>query len=239
MFATPEEINALLNVQQIEYDIMHKTKEFEELPQRETILNCREQRVSITEKISKIQSLLKDNEKKRTHVTDEDTSLEKKEHGVQAAIEAAGTDYRNIESRTKELDGIFRRRKVLSEELATIDEEAAKINQLLSQAQSALSDIDASELAATNIFKEQGSQLKTEIAQAENTKRELLQSVNDELSKAYAEVANRSGSVVIGKLESSRCGVCRAAIDAGRIIELRAQAPVGNCPICKRLLIVE
>lgn len=239
MQATREQIESLLAAQQADFDIMHMTRELEELPQREVILSCRQKRDAMQGKIAKIAALKKETEKKRTRVKDEDASLEKKENGVQAAIEAAGNDYRNAEARTKELDGIFRRRQTLAEDTAQLDAELKQIMQLESQAAAALQDIDAAEDEATDSFKREGGRLKATIADAERTREQLLDALPAELSDAYRTTAAHMGTVVIGRFEDGRCGVCRAGIDPGRQIEVRAQAPLTFCPICKRLMIVE
>ncbi len=239
MQATPTEIQSLLAAQQADFDIMHMTQALEELPQRQVILDCRNKRAALKDKADKVEVLKRESVKKRTRVKDEDASLEKKEKGVQAAIEAAGGDYRNVEARTKELDGIFRRRQVLADQIAQIDAEHAKIEQLEDQVSQAMEAIDASEAEATDQFKREGGRLKTSIAQAEDKRDSLLDSLAPELAAAYREASERMGCVVVGRLESNRCGVCRAGIDQGRLIELRTQAPVAHCPICKRLLIIE
>lgn len=239
MQATPFDLESLLAAQQADFDILHLTRQFEELPQRAAILDYRQKRQAMQVKMAKIEALAKETGKKRTRAKDEDASLAKKEAGVQAAIEAAGTDYRNAEARTKELDGIFRRRSALDGELAQLDAELARIGQLQDQAAAALEEIDAVEAQATDSFKREGGRLKASIAEAERQREELLSNVSAELAEAYRSTSEHLGVVVIGRLEEGRCGVCRAAIDPGRQIELRAQAPIAFCPICKRLLIVE
>lgn len=239
MQATPFDIESLLAAQQADFDIMHMTRELEELPQRAIILGCRQKRDAMEAKVSKIATLKKETERKRTRITDEDASLQKKEAGVQAAIEAAGGDYRNVEARTKELDGIFRRRQTLAEQIEQLDAEMGKISDLAAQAAGALRDIDRTEEEATASFKQEGGRLKASIADAERRREELLSGVTDELARAYRTTSDHLGTVVIGRLDDGRCGVCRAAIDPGRQIELRSQAPITFCPICKRLMIVE
>ncbi|MFR8300535.1 MAG: C4-type zinc ribbon domain-containing protein [Gordonibacter urolithinfaciens] len=44
--------------------------------------------------------------------------------------------------------------------------------------------------------------------------------------------------MAVGLLTEGRCGVCRTVIDGGRLIDLKAEAPLGTCPHCKRLLVV-
>ncbi|MCI9128963.1 MAG: hypothetical protein HFJ65_01385 [Eggerthellaceae bacterium] len=239
MQATSYDIESLKAAQQADFDILHMTRELEELPQRQVIVDCRKKREALKEKMGKIDAVRSDIKRKLTRAKDEDASLIKKENGVQAAIEAAGNDYRNAEARTKELDGIFKRRQSLSEDISTLEGELAKVNELSAQADKALQGIDASEAAATDEFKREGGRLRSSIADAERKREELLDSLTSELSQAYRLTSERMGTVVVGNLEMSRCGVCRASIDPGRLIEVKAQAPVTYCPICKRLLIVD
>ena len=59
-----------------------------------------------------------------------------------------------------------------------------------------------------------------------------------ELRDTYHRTAARTGGVAVGLLTEGRCGVCRTVIDGGRLIDLKAEAPLGTCPHCKRLLVV-
>ena len=42
----------------------------------------------------------------------------------------------------------------------------------------------------------------------------------------------------MGVLSEGKCGSCRTPLEHGKLIELRAHAPLGVCPNCGRLLIV-
>ncbi len=110
MQATKLDIELLERLQKIDLEISRLEKQLEELPQRKTILEARSKIASLETKQAQILSLMKDVKKKLTRINDEDASLAKKEKGVQAAIEAASGDFRGVEARTKELDGIFKRR---------------------------------------------------------------------------------------------------------------------------------
>lgn len=239
MEARPEEIDALYEVQKIDLEIKRLTKEFEELPQRKTILDARSKREQIEQKKAKIDALLKNAKKQLVKIEDEDASLRKKEDGVQAAIEAAGNDYRNAEARTKELNGIFRRREELAKKRGEAEAELAKVKQLDVQVNSALEDLDSIESKATESFKQDGSQLKSEIAKGEGRRQSILESVSDEVAILYDRTSKNFDTVFIGKLDNGTCGVCRAKIEKGRLIDMYHQAPLSTCPSCKRLLIIE
>lgn len=239
MEARQEEIDALYEVQKIDLEIKKLTKQFDELPQRQTILDTRAKREQIEQKKTKIDALLKDAKKKLSRISDEDASLQKKEGGVQAAIEAAGNDYRNAEARTKELNGIFKRREELAKNRAEADAELTKVKQLESQVDVALKELETIESKATESFKQEGSKLKAEIASGEGKRKAILDGVSDEVAMLYDKTSKNFDTVFIGKLENGACGVCRAKIEHGRLIDMYHQAPLSTCPSCKRLLIIE
>ncbi len=238
MQATPEEIDALLEVQRIDLDSHAIDKRLEELPQRGVILGCRQKRDAIGEKLSQVVALRKEASKKLTRINDEDASLEKKENGVQAAIEAAGNDFRNVEARTKELNGIFRRRGELAENRQQVEGEMKKIETLESQVKAALADLDAAEAKAVESFKSEGGALMQALADNKAKREQLLSKVGRDVADFYTKVSAHFDTVSIGKLEGSSCGVCRAKIEQGRLLDLMTQAPLGLCPSCKRILII-
>ncbi len=239
MQATQQDIDALYEVQKIDLDIKKFTKQLDELPQKNIILNARKQREAVQGKLSKIEALEKDAKKRLLAINDEDSSLQKKENGVQAAIEAAGNDFRNAEARTKELNGIFKRRQELASKRAEVDGELAQIKQLEDQAATALAEIDETETSATQTFKSKGAELMQTIAEASAARDHLMENISPAVGDLYLKTAKHFDTVCIGTLQGSSCSVCRAKIESGRLIEIMNQAPLSTCPACKRILIVE
>lgn len=239
MQATPAEIDALLRLQQIDLDILHQEKQLESLPQRKVIANARTKREALASKYEQIRTLEKDTKRKLTRIDDEDASLMKKEHGVQAAIDAGQGDYRNVEARTKELAGIEKRRHNLSVDRESVQAEADKIGTLKAQIELAMEELEAEEQKATTTFREIGGMLQNEIANLKKERAEAADAINADLREDYEKIISRTGGVAVGELDGSRCGVCHAPIDGGRLIDLKAHAPLGVCPTCKRLLIIQ
>lgn len=238
MEATPEEIEVLYQVQGVDLDIKRMNKELEELPQRAAILAARQKRAAIEAKRDQIEKLRREASKKLTRIKDEDSSLEKKENGVQAAIEAAGNDYRNAEARTKELNGIFKRRTELAENREAAEKELAKIQGLESQAASALKELDAAEQQATQSFKAEGTALMQAIAQSKQTREKLMEELSEPVAAFFAKTAAQFETVSIATLQGGACSVCRTRIEPGRLIDLRQEAPLSHCPNCKRILVI-
>ncbi len=106
MKATHEDLSGLIRLQQTDLDALKQKKALDELPQRKVILNARQKRAVIEEKLARVAELRKEAESRLTRIEVEDGSLAEKADGVQAAIAEAQGDYRNVEARTKELDGI-------------------------------------------------------------------------------------------------------------------------------------
>lgn len=239
MQALPEEIDILYKVQQADLDIKRLGRELDELPQRQVILKARQKRDAISKKRTQVAALRKDAAKKLTRINDEDASLEKKEKGAQAAIEAAGNDYRNAEARTKELNGIFKRRNELAESRSAAEAELAKIKALDEQVAQAMEELDATEAQATESFKSEGTALMQQTAQAKAIKDALLSQLSPEVAKFFNRTAALFDTVSIAKLEGNSCSVCRAKIEPGHLLDLKQNAPLANCPSCKRILIIE
>lgn len=238
MDATREDIEGLFELQRIDLEIMRLTKELDELPQRAIIMAARDKKAEIQAKSEKVAELKRATMKRITRIDDEDASLAKKEAGVQAAIDAAHGDFRNVEARTKELAGIVRRRGTIAEDRAAIQAELDKIGAMEAQIALAVEEISAKEQQAIDSFQKQGGELKLAIAKLEAARGPVEAKVNDDLARAYDRIVARSGGVAIGVLDDSRCGVCRMPIESGRLIDLRSQAPLGICPACKRLLVI-
>lgn len=238
MDATREDIESLFEMQGIDLEIKRLAKELDELPQRGIIMAAREKKAALAAQQEKVTEVKRATTRKLTRIDDEDASLAKKEAGVQAAIDAAHGDFRNVEARTKELAGIVRRRGTIAEDRAAIQAELDKIGAMEAQIALAVEEISAKEQQAIDSFQKQGGELKLAIAKLEAARGPVEAKVDDDLARAYDRIVARSGGVAIGVLDDSRCGVCRMPIESGRLIDLRSQAPLGTCPACKRLLVI-
>ena len=89
-------------------------------------------------------------------------------------------------------------------------------------------------------FEEEDNELIAQVKDLMAKRAELAAGLPDNLLALYDKTAAKSGGVAVGQLtEDAHCGICRASIEGGRLIELRASAPLGTCPNCKRLLVVK
>lgn len=238
MQASSESLSAMLCMQQLDLELMQAKKKFEALPQRAQILELRKKKAQIEQKQAEVAKLKGASEQKLTQLTDEDERLAKKAADIQAAIDAAQGDYRNVESRTKELDGIAKRRSALEGEFEALEAQLEKVQAVQAQVQGALAQLEQQEAAAIKSFQEEGGGLQADIARIGAQRNQLGELLPPDLAELYTKTAARAGGVAIGQLRDGHCSTCRAAIDAARLTDVRAQAPLATCPNCKRLLVV-
>lgn len=238
MRATTDDLTNLLRMQQIDLDLLKAKKKLEELPQRATILAARQKKRAIEQKRDQVGELRAKAEAKASKLEGEDADLAEKQRRVQEAIDGSRGDYRNVEAHTKELNGFAKRRNTLEEELTKLGEELAKIQGVQDQVSRALAEIEKQEKAAIASFQQEGGALQADIGRMTANRETLSAELSDELRDAYDRTAARTGGVAVGLLTEGRCGVCRTVIDGDRLIDLKAEAPLGTCPHCKRLLVV-
>lgn len=234
-----KDIGALLQVQHIDLELLKAKKKLEELPQRSIIVEARQKKHAIEQKRDRIAELRAEAEGKAAKLEDEDAGLAAKQRLVQEAIDASRGDYRSVEAHTKELNGFAKRRNKLEEDLEGVGEDMAKIERVQEQVSQALAEIKKQEEEAIASFQQEGGALQHAISHMSADREKLIFALPAEVRDAYERTAARMGGVAVGRLKDGRCGACRALIDGGRLIELKAQAPLGCCPSCKRLLVIE
>lgn len=238
MNAQPQDIEALLNLQQLDLETLKLQKQFEELPQRQKIVEAREKKQQLAQKLEAVDALLAKAEKAISDIIDKDQCLEKRQAEIQKDIDEAGGDFRNLEARTKELAAQGAQREKLIADLEHAEGEKAKVDAVKQQLLDAANLLARHENAAIESFKREGGALQQKIAAYQAKRKALAAEVDAELLRLYDRSAKASGGVAIGVLSGNRCGSCRAPIDDARMVDVRRQAPLATCPHCKRLLVI-
>lgn len=234
-----QDLETLLEIQKIDLEAMQAKKKRVELPQRIEVMRLRKKRGEIQDKLDQVYELRKRADAEMTIVEDEDRSLAEKQERAQELIDASGSDYRKVESHSKEMAGMAKRRETLAEKRVEIQAQIDKIKSVSDQLEAAIAASEAEEASLRAAFEGEDTMLAESIRELMARREELVATIDADLVKLYGKTAERTGGVAIGKLEDESCGICRTRIEGGRLIELRASAPLGTCPNCKRLLVVE
>ena len=239
MHAEYQDLDALLEVQRIDLMVMQLKKQRVELPQRIQVMRLLKKREEIQAKLDQVDGLQKKAESEMTMVEDEDRAMAEKQLRAQELIDASGSDYRSVESHSKEMAGMVKRRETLAQKMVDIEAQLAKIKGVRDQLENAILMSKAEEARLRSEFESHDTALAEQVRDLAAHRADIMAGLPAQLTSLYEKIAAKSGGVAIGKLDENTCGVCRASIDGGRLIELRAAAPLGTCPNCKRLLVIE
>ena len=132
-----------------------------------------------------------------------------------------------------------KRREDMALKMVDVDARLGKINDVRMQLEEAVASLQAEEARLRSEFEADDNALAEEVKTLQSRRAELMDSIDAKLGALYQKTANARGGVGIGKLTEDSCGVCRTSIEGGRLISLKAEAPLGACPNCKRLLVIE
>lgn len=232
-----EDISTLIELQHNDMELLRVQKAIADLPQRKTIVAARKKIKTIEEKQETVGKLRAKAEEKLAGISEEDGKLAAKQEEAQKAVDSA-SGYRDVEAYTREMDGYAKRRATLEEDLAAVDAELDKISAVEKQISTALAQLRETESAATAEFQSQGGELKKQEADLAGSHDQIAANLPADLKARYDRAAKHCGGVAVALLRDDACGACRAPIEQGHLIDLKAHAPLGECPNCKRLLIV-
>lgn len=239
MNATEHDISILRKLQEADRKVLSAKKEFEKLPHRKAILEVRAKKDEILKKKVQVQDMLDDAEGKLASYAEEDEQLAQKQEEISATLAEVQGDFRAVTSQTRELDGVRKRREKVALELSRVEEQVNKINPVMKQIMDALSTMDEKEKELVESFQKTGGSLRMVIDEGEKVRKELAAMIDPALLKVYEEILERCGGVALADLTNDSCGACRSSFDQSRMSKIRSEAPIAQCPICGRLLLVE
>ena len=173
MHASDQELENLKRLQHIDAEVIRNKKKLNELPQRQTILETRQKLSAIIKKKTQVQDMIDAFEDELHALLSEDERLEKKQQETQEALDRVKGDYRSVESYTKDLHGVVKRREKLTQDMERVDGELARIRPLMDQIMAGCAELDAREKSAIASFQEEGGSLTRAIAQEEAEHKQL------------------------------------------------------------------
>ena len=238
MQATETEIQALFELQESDIVALTAEKKLSELPQRAQLQSLAEKKQAVSQKLVQVTKILDAARRKHTSIEDERAILLRKQDETQAKIDSASGDFRSVQSLTRDLGGIAKRLATLEEELAVASEKLAQVTAVKAQVDDAISAMDVQALRIRDSFQKDASGLKAQIEEARAKSAQLAGNVSPDLLKRYSDAARRCGGIGMARLAENRCSTCRNHIDPNKMLQVKREAPISNCPSCGRLLVI-
>lgn len=232
-----QEAEALLELQSIDIEIMRANKRLEELPEKRAILEVRAKQREVGAMREKAELLVRKLESEIKARQDEVTLLNDKIAAEQTKIMST-TDHRQVQSLTREMDGLRRRVDKLEMESMQFMERSEKAQAQVATIGDALSQLADKEAGLIDRFKSVGGELQQEIAKLEAKRIKLAATLSAETLRRYEAARAAKGGVGVGRLENDTCTACRMALPAERVRDLTNGDDIGVCPQCRRLIVV-
>ncbi|WP_283171009.1 zinc ribbon domain-containing protein [Curtanaerobium respiraculi] len=239
MEATPEQISLLQQLQEHDRRRLRAKLALENLPQPAKIAAVRSKREAVQAKFDQIETLRQRQDEALEHIGDEDAQLVERQKETQAKIDELQGDYRSVNSLTRDLEGIAKRRETLEFESTNIMGKLDEISVLASKVAAALEQLSAQEAKLSDSYGEKAVELKRIMEDEGQAALRVASDLPRNLLAWYRDAARLHGGIGIALLEEGRCGACRNVIEENRLLQIRREAPLSTCPHCGRILIVE
>jgi len=227
----------LLELQATDIEIVRATKRLDELPEKRAILEVRAKLRDTKALAEKAAVLLRRLESEVKARQDECEMLDAKIAQEQAKVMST-TDHRAVQSITREMDGLKRRRdKVEMEELQFM-ERADKARAQVAAIEAHIGKLNDGESGLIERFKQVGGGVQEEIAALTARRGTLSKALDAQTIARYESIREAKGGVAVGRLDGAMCSACRMDLPAERVKELGEGPDVGICPQCRRLIVV-
>lgn len=234
-----DEVSALLELQEMDLKVFRLNKQLDEMPEKRAILAMRAKMAEIKALLDRAEAGGRVVDARLQRFDDETAAITAKMETEQAKLLSGEVKVpKELQAISMELDSLKRHRDTLeNEELAvmaereTAAEQEAKVRKVLEAGAR-----KEAELVAT--FKERGSSLVGQIEKLTADRERVAKSVPPATLQRYEALRGSKHGIAVGVLEGNMCGACRVTLPEGELEKLHGGPAVGECPKCRRILMV-
>lgn len=230
------DVETLVALAKADTDRMRLDRQVAELPQAAEIMACRAKRKELKGRQDQVVELTDDADAKMSALEAEEAQVREKIDSLQETLDTS-SDYRVTQSVTKELDGQKRRLTAIGKDQEELLARHAKIDELASQVQGMLDDLDRRETALTEDFKREGGELKRRLDELAGVRADLLAQLPADLASTYEKTRESKGGIALSFFEGDHCSVCRTTLPASQLASLAKGPALAECPNCHRMMI--
>ena len=198
----------LLELQATDIEIARATKRLDELPEKAAILQARAKQREVAALAQKAGVLLRKLEAEVKQRKDEAEMIDAKLAQEQVKIMAT-TDHRAVQSISREMDGLKRRRDKIEMEELQFMERAEKARSQVAAIEEHQVKLATTEASLVEKFKDVGGGVQDEITSLEKRRAQLAKRVPAQTLERYEAIRSAKGGIGVGRLEGSMCSACR------------------------------
>lgn len=238
MEATPDQIAVLEKLQEIDRTRLQLERKLAKLSYRNQVVELRKRKKDIVERLEKVEVLYTRESRQLQRIETEDRQLSEKQQKTQEKIDGSSGDYRAVNTWARDLQGMAKRRTALGEEMTQCMARLSEIEAVRTRGWTSIHELDKQEAKLVELHQAESDRLKEEGGKCRAAGLALAARLPKDVLDAYVAAAQRCGGVGLAHLEGASCSACRMAIDQNRLLQIRRDAPLAECPGCRRLLVV-
>lgn len=238
MQVSEKDIATLKRLQDIDVAATNDRRELDGLPQRKQLDDLRQKIAAIREKGQQVDKLAESNRTDYSRAGAEIEILDIHKEETQKKINDAGSDFRAIDSLSKDLASMEERTQDLQATKQALKDREGQIAAVKQQIEGALGTLDKREQALAADLQDKVNTLQGRLDQAAEEHAQLIASLPSKVASEYERARKHCGGVALSVLVDGQCTTCRSILEETRLLQVKREAPLGVCPMCHRLLII-
>lgn len=230
---------ALVALQETDLEIARAEKRLEVLPEKRAILGCRRKQREVEALLVKARSFADGTRRAVSRSEDEAAQVSEKMAVEQEKVNSGTiTDHKELQNLTRELDALRRRRDRIDMETMALMEKAEKAERQVASIEAAKEKLAGEEASLVEAYKSAGGEVLAHIEALKAERARLCAALPKDLLRRYEDTRGSKHGIGAGVLDGSICRACGMELPADRIQALKDGGDIGECPMCRRLLVV-
>ena len=239
MEVSSEQIAALKKLQHADTMVQRLQKELDELPQKQAILDVRHKKSELEQKRAVVEKALEDTSQKLQATLDEIAQAEASIDEKSSASTLSSSDFRSAEAAEKNLEAAYAHHEELTDMRKDLTSKREEAIALLDRINEIHMNLKEHEQSLMDSYRKKGGALSEAIEKKRIERASLAHVVGAAIMDSYERIAKAKGGVAVSQLNGDTCNICRTRFDQDRILKLRSEAPLSQCPSCGRLMLVD
>ena len=231
--------HALLDLQEHDLLIARTQRKLDDLPEKVRILELRHKIADVTKLRERTNDLVVKLSREIAKIEDMVTVTTAKMDDEQVKLlSGAVTSPKELANISTEIDLLRRKREGFEDELMALMERREVAETQVAKIDEALSKAGADEKRLVAHFQKAGGDILAEIDKLKRKRTKLAKDVESDTLARYERIREARNGIAAGRLEGDMCGCCRTTLPAMTVQALRGPGTIGECPNCRRLLVV-
>jgi hypothetical protein len=234
-----EQAARLLELGETDLLVARLTKELDELPVKTELLHFRRKIKELAALQEKADAFVSAVQREVKRLEDEIDQIDAHISSVKTQANATTSSHKEVQNLFREIDALARQKDKKETELVNAMERAEAGDAKRAEIGALLSKAHEKEARLVEQYRVSGGDLQRRIAEAEAKRTALAASLDPSLLQRYEALRETKHGIGVGRFDKGRCSICRIDLPADKVQALRSGGPIGECPNCHRILVVE